>query len=154
MVSGRKNQLKQLLFSVQEAIDRGVHAIGIFLDLTEGHDFMNHDMLLDKLNSYGIRDKTKLWFKSYLAHRKQFIEINQTDRENSIQNKYISSCREMKHGVPQGSIRGPLLFLLYINDLALNVQGARLILSTDYTNLLVTEKDESDLQHKIKNIMD
>jgi hypothetical protein len=53
--------------------------------------------LLDKLNSSGIRGKTNLWFKPYLAHRKQFVEINQIVNENSIQNKYISSCREMKH---------------------------------------------------------
>jgi hypothetical protein len=60
---------------------------------------------------------------------------------------------KMEHGVPQGSVLGPLLFLLYIIDLTENVQGAKLVLFADDTSLLITRKDEFDLQHKIKNIM-
>jgi uncharacterized membrane protein required for colicin V production len=81
-------------------MDRGLHAIGLFFDLIEAYDVINHDTLLDKLNSYDIRSKTNLWIKSYLTHQVQFVEVNQTDHRNSIQNRYISSCREIKHGVP------------------------------------------------------
>jgi hypothetical protein len=62
-------------------------------------------------------------------------------------------CREIKHGALQGSILGPLLFLLYINYLPVNIQGAKLVLFADNINLLVTKKDESALHHKIKNVM-
>jgi hypothetical protein len=62
-------------------------------------------------------------------------------------------CREIKHGVPHGSIVGPLLFLLYINNLPVNNQGAKLVLFANNINLLVIAKDESALQHKIKNVM-
>ena len=74
------------------SIDRREFAVGIFLDLSKAFDTVNHNILLDKLNYYGIRGLSLDWFKSYLSNRFQYVEFN-------------------------GSILGPLLFLLYINDL-------------------------------------
>jgi hypothetical protein len=62
-------------------------------------------------------------------------------------------CKKIKHGAPQGSILGLLLFLLYINDLLVNIQGAKLVLFADDINLLVIEKDESALHQRIKKVM-
>ena len=68
-------------------------------------------------------------------------------------NRYRSSCREIKQGVPQESVLGPLLFLLYINDLPLNVHGANMVMFADDINALITDKDACALQIKIDRVM-
>jgi hypothetical protein len=68
--------------SVQEALDRLLHVIGIFLDLSKACNVINDNILLDKLDSYGVRGFSDTWFKSYLLYRTQFVEISQTDRSN------------------------------------------------------------------------
>jgi hypothetical protein len=82
----------------------------------------------------------------------QFVEIKETGCSNSVKNSYISSCKKVERGVPQGLVVGPLLFLLYINDITENVQGVKMVLFADDTNLLITRKDEFDLQYKIINV--
>jgi hypothetical protein len=67
-------------------------------------------MLLNKLDSYGVRGSANKWVKSYLTNRTQFVEISHTDRSNQTLHKFQSSPRVIVHGVPQGSILGPLLF--------------------------------------------
>ena len=80
---------------------------GVFVDLEKAFDTLDHNILLHKLSHYGIRDIANHWFSSYLSNRKQFATINGFDSET--QN---FQCR-----VPQGSVLGSLLFLIYINDL-------------------------------------
>jgi hypothetical protein len=132
---------------IQEALDKGVHSIGIFIDLTKVYDTLNHKVLLDKLSSYGIRGITNLWFKSYLTNRRQCITINQSDSSNVMVSRYRSSCREIKQCVPQGLVLGPLLFLLYINYLPLNIHGANLDIFADI-NMLIMDSNVCALQRK------
>ena len=100
-----------------------------------------------------MRGNINSWFKSYLTDRKQLVEINQSGHMNCKQHKYISSCKVLKCGVPQGSCLGSLRFLICINDLPLNLEDGELVLFVDDINLLNIERDENVLQHNINEVM-
>ena len=92
---------------IQRSIDKGMFCSGIFLDLCKAFDTVNHKILLTKLEYYGIRGVSNDWFASYLTNRRQFVSLNGIN----------SDYQTITCGVPQGSVLGPLLFLLYINDM-------------------------------------
>jgi hypothetical protein len=108
---------------------------------------------LEKLSSCEIRGNTNLWFKSYLTNRKQCIEINKSDSSNVMASRHRSSSREIKQALPQGSVLGPLLFSLYINDLPLNIHGANLVMFADGINMLITDSDVCALQSKTDRVI-
>ena len=119
---------------ITQAFNNKEHAIAIFCDLRKAFDTVPHTLLLKKLSKLGIRGTNLQWFKSYLSGRRQFVHINGVS----------SSMLEIILGVPQGSILGPLLFLLFINDLPLCTKLLVLMFADD-TTLLASGKNLTDL---------
>ena len=99
------------------------YTLAIFCDISKAFDVISHDILLKKLNTYGIRGNVNNWFRSYLSDRKQFVDID----------GHSSSHVNMQCGVPQGSILGPLLYLLYVNDISKSCRGNILSFADDTT---------------------
>ena len=128
-----------LLDNLRNALDSGNCAVGIFLDFQKAFDTVNHKILLGKLNCYGIRGIALDWFSSYLRNRSQTVVYNEQESE----------MKETLCGVPQGSILGPLLFLLYINDLPSVSKLFMPILFADDTNLFCNGPNLNELIEKI-----
>ena len=140
--------LISLTEDIRKNLDNGNLGCGIFVDLQKAFDTVEHDILLAKLEHYGIRGMANNWFKSYLFNRKQFVSIN----------GHISNQTSVKYGVPQGSVLGPLLFLIYINDLNLAIKFCKVHHFADDTNLLHFSKSVNKLDKYInldmKNLTD
>lgn len=136
--------LIDLVDKITSAIDRKEFTIGVFLDLSKAFDTVNFDILFDKLEYYGIRGLALDWVKSYFSNRSQFVQYNE----------YCSSAQTITCGVPQGSILGPLFFLLYINDIDMVSDMVDLILFADDTNVFSSHKDLQCLIEIITNEID
>ena len=95
--------LINLTESIRQALDEGYIGYGVFVDFQKAFDTVDHEILLSKLDYYGIQGISNNWFKSYLSNRKQFVSIN----------GYDSGLAEIKYGVPQGSVLGSPIFVIH-----------------------------------------
>ena len=124
---------------IREALDQKKVACGIFVDLQKAFDTVNHEILLKKLSHYGFRGFINDWFRSYLFQRKQRVCLN----------GFESDTKMILHGVPQGSVLGPFLFLLYINDLHKCIKFSSTYHFADDTNILNISDNYSRLEKEI-----
>ena len=120
------NALMSMTETIQTKLDKGKSCARVFVDLKKALDTVDHNILWRKLDYYGIRGIANKWFCSYLKKRKQFVSI-----ENNT-----SSVKEILTGVPQGSVLGPLLFLIYINDLHKSIRFSNTYHFTDDTSII------------------
>ena len=126
--------LCELINKIDQEKSEGNHTLGLFLDVKKAFDCVDHTILMSKLEHYGISDSELSWFTNYLQNRTQMVKIGD----------HMSGKQTIKMGVPQGSILGPILFLLYVNDLGFS-SDLFVMLFADDTALLNSRKDMTEL---------
>ena len=118
------------------------YCCSMLIDFSKAFDMVEHSILLKKLEHYGIRGKASQWINSYLHNIMQFVSIDGTDSET----------RHMQYDVPQGSILGPLLFIIHINDIPNASQIAKFILYADDANITITGNNIIEVDAQLRDL--
>lgn len=144
----KSKSAEQALVEVKDKIinniENRLYTLGLFLDFRKAFDTIQHDILLIKLQMYGIRGVAFTLIKNYLQNRMQYVYIN----NNS------SNTLKIKYGVPQGSILGPLLFLLYVNDITNILGSPDLVMYADDTNAFFASASKPALESMANKYLD
>ena len=127
--------------NLSKSLDNSEISFGVFIDISKAFDTVQHSILLDKLQNYGIRGTPYLLLESYLQNRKQYVSLQNTN----------SDPLSISQGVPQGSILGPLLFLIYINDMCNSLKSGTLSLFADDATLFVSNVSIINLAQTVNN---
>ena len=134
------NKIAELTDDIYKAMDSKETTVAVFIDFKKAFDTVNHAILLSKLRHMGVRDISQHWFQSYLSNRSQL----------TLANGVLSSAQPVRCGVPQGSTLGPLLFLVYINDLANVITESNLHLFAADTVVYCSNKDPQRARNSVQ----
>ena len=135
----------EVIDRITNQLDQGITPINIYLDLSKAFDTLDHDILVNKLQYYGVNGSALALFRSYLTERRQYVDYNETS----------SSLEHISTGVPQGSILGPLLFIIYINDIAQSSPYFSFITYADDTTLcgkIAGQIDIENIEKELKHV--
>lgn len=140
------------LKNIMHNLDQNTIACALFMDLTKAFDHVEHQILLDKLDAYGVRGNVLSLIQSYLTNRTQSTEITRICTVDKKLVKYTSPFRTVKCGVPQGSVLGPLLFIIYINDIPA-ITNHHMTLFADDSTILFTGTNKTILECDINDTL-
>ena len=139
----------KIIKSIFNAWNNKEHIIGLFCDLTKAFDSISHELLILKLDFYGVKGCILNWLKSYLHNRKQRVVLQFVSSPN-----LLSEWEIVRHGAPQGSVLGPLLFHVCINDFSCIINEiSHTILFADDTNILIHFSDLNELNSKLNSVL-